>query len=305
MLKRTAFTMIELIFVIVIMGIIGKFGVEFLAQAYKSFIFAKINHELQSTSEQTVEFIAARLQNRIKDSVIARTTPPTTPPTFFPVQQSSGANTYTVLEWIASDVDGFRGTTKPLWSGIIDLENSSSSTTVLVSPETNTTASNTLITTLSNSQTTLNDAALYFIGSNNDLDGYGWNGTAIADQNSVMHPITSVAGAGNENKFAPAVGNFSGVDVYEYYKLSWTANAVVMENYDTTTNMGDLYFYHNYQPWNGDKYYDNNDSNHKSLIMKNVSTFQFISIGAMMKIQVCTKSTLVEEYSLCKEKTVL
>lgn len=302
MLKRGAFTMIELIFVIVIMGIIGKFGVEFLAQAYKSFIFSKINHELQSTSEQTVEFIAARLQNRIKDSVIARTGASTT---FYPVQVASGGNTYKVLEWIASDVDGFRGTTKPLWSGIIDLKHSSSSITVLVSPETNTTSLNTLIDTLSNSKTTLNRSALYFIGSNNDLDGYGWDGTTIADQSSVMHPITSVAGSGNEDKFAPAKGNFSGIDVYEYYKLSWTANAVVMENYDTTTNMGDLYFYHNYQPWNGDLYYENNDSDHKSLIMENVSTFQFISIGAMMKIQVCTKSTLVEEYSLCKEKTVL
>lgn len=58
---RTAFTMIELIFVIVVMGIIGKFGVEFIAEAYKGFINAKINHELQATSEQTVEIIAARL----------------------------------------------------------------------------------------------------------------------------------------------------------------------------------------------------------------------------------------------------
>ena len=66
MLKRNAFTMIELIFVIVIMGIIGKFGVEFLAQAYKSFIFSKINHELHSTSEQAVEIIAKRLENRIR-----------------------------------------------------------------------------------------------------------------------------------------------------------------------------------------------------------------------------------------------
>jgi len=42
MKTRAAFTMIELIFVIVVMGIIGKFGVEFLAQAYKSFIFSSV-----------------------------------------------------------------------------------------------------------------------------------------------------------------------------------------------------------------------------------------------------------------------
>ena len=69
---KYAFTMIELIFVIVIMGILSKFGVEFLAQAYQSFIFSKVNSTLSSQSEVAVESIAARLQFRIKDSVIAR-----------------------------------------------------------------------------------------------------------------------------------------------------------------------------------------------------------------------------------------
>ena len=70
---RNAFTMIELIFVIVIMGIIGKFGVEFLVQAYNSYIASSINNTLQYNSGAAVEFIATRLQDRIKDSVIVRT----------------------------------------------------------------------------------------------------------------------------------------------------------------------------------------------------------------------------------------
>ena len=72
MKTRSAFTMIELIFVIVVMGIIGKFGVEFLAQAYKSFIFSNVNNTLHSKSASAVEFIASRLQYRIKDSLIMR-----------------------------------------------------------------------------------------------------------------------------------------------------------------------------------------------------------------------------------------
>ncbi len=66
--------MIELIFVIVIMGIIGKFGVEFLAQAYRSFISTTVNHNLQSSSASAVEFVSTRLQHRIKASTIARET---------------------------------------------------------------------------------------------------------------------------------------------------------------------------------------------------------------------------------------
>ena len=45
--KRFAFSMLELIFVIVILGVLSKFGVEFLAQAYNNFIFSKINNTLQ------------------------------------------------------------------------------------------------------------------------------------------------------------------------------------------------------------------------------------------------------------------
>jgi len=306
MKNRFAFTMIELIFVIVIMGIIGKFGVEFLAQAYNSFIFSKINHELQSSSEATVEFIAKRLEGRIKDSVIARLADKS----FDAIGDVNISKTYVVLEWIGSDTDGFRGISNtnvphlPDWSGIIDLDEGNATT--LVSPETNTTAINSLIHILSGSTESIFDSALFFKGANSDIKtGYGWdtNTVTINAQRGAMHPVQSVAG--NLDQFTSSTGtNFSGIDVYEYYKLAWSAYAVVMEDYNATTKMGNLYFYHNYQPWQGEQYDDNNDSKHKSLLMKNVSTFRFTAIGSIMKIQVCTKTDLVEEYSLCKEKTV-
>jgi len=44
----------------------------------------------------------------------------------------------------------------------------------------------------------------------------------------------------------------------------------------------------------------------KVLLAENVSTFRFISLGSLMKIQVCIKSDLLEgeEHSICKDKTV-
>jgi len=306
MKNRFAFTMIELIFVIVIMGIIGKFGVEFLAQAYKSFLFSKINHELQSNSEATVEFIAKRLEGRIKDSVIAREANGN----FDAIGDVDNTKTYVVLEWIGSDTDGFRGISNagaphlPNWSGIIDLDEGNSSR--LVSPATDTTKINQLISILSAGTTDINDSALFFIGANSDIiTGYGWdsNLTAINAQRGAMHPIQSVAG--EPTHFTSSTGtNFTGVDVYEYYKLAWSAYAIAMEDYNTTTKMGNLYLYHNYQPWLGEHYNDNNDTSHKSLLMQNVSTFRAAAIGSIMKIQVCAKTDLVEEYSLCKEKTI-
>jgi len=297
---RSAFTMIELIFVIIIMGILGKFGVEFMFQAYNSFIFTNINNTLQSNSASSLEFIASRLQYRIKNSVIARygNNPHLNLSNFSSISSIDDTKTYSVLEWVSTDIDGYRGTTTPTWSGIIDLNNTAADKDTLISPQTDTGAISNLINILSHGDSTINNAAIYFVGSNSNLNGYGWNG-AITDQSQVMHPIKAISGAANINRFSPRGGDFSGIDVYEYYKLTWTANAVVIEN-NTAKHRFELAFYFDYQPWDGQNY----KSGKRVVIMENISTFQFTAIGSIMKIQICAKTLIPKEYSLCKEKTI-
>jgi len=292
---RTAFTMIELIFVIVIMGIIGKFGTEFLVQAYNSFISTKINNSLQSQSASAVELIAARLQYRIKDSVIARISDTSTP---IGIGSASGTD-YKVLEWVAYDIDGFRGDSTPNWSGILDLDAGDANS--LISPATDTSKIDALIQTLSygNGNSNISDAALYFIGSDSDVvSGYGWDTdvTLINLQQGTMHPITSTS---NLEEFVSSTGtNFSGITLSEYYKLAWTANAIVYT--PGTNDKGTLTLWYDYQPWKGDRF----SAGKSAILMQNVSTFSFMSIGSLLKIQVCVKSDILEEYSLCKEKTI-
>lgn len=292
MKTRSAFTMLELVFVIVIMGILGKFGVEFMFQAYNSFIFSKVNNNLQANSASSLELITSRLQYRIKDSVIARDAT-----TFDSISDINTSKNYNVLEWISTDTDGYRANTTPYWSGIIDLNHANADKDTLISPQTDTSNVSNLIKILSNDATkTIDNAAIYFIGSNSDINGYGWGG-AITDQSQVMHPIKS---GGAVDILKPRGGDFSGIDIYEYYKLAWTANAVAIENIDAAKHTFRLEFYYNYQPWDGDTYLD---GDHFTL-MKDISTFQFTSIGSIMKIQICAKTLIPEEYSLCKEKTV-
>ncbi|MDY0124488.1 type II secretion system protein [Sulfurimonas sp.] len=287
-MRRAAFTLLELIFVIVIMGILARFGIELLSQAYKSFIFSSVNNALQSQSAAAVETIAARLQYRIKDSVIAREADDD----FFGLAGYTADNA-PILEWVGMDADGLRGDsaqTTPLWSGIIDLQ--ASTAAALSLPQTDTGKIGTLINTLSNGGSSYNDVAFYFIGSDSDVqNGYGWTigGGGISDQNHTMHPVTDPAG---NNIF-----NFSNIDVYEYYQLAWTAYAVVHNSADDT-----LWLHYDYQPWKGENY--NNANTKKVKIMDNVDTFQFIAAGSIVKIQVCVNSDLMEDYSLCKEKTV-
>lgn len=296
-MRKAAFTLLELIFVIVVMGILAKYGVELLSQAYKSFIFSNINNTLQSQSAAAVETIASRLQYRIKDSIIARQTDGS-----FQALASNTDDTAPILEWVGYDVDGFRGNvgTVPLWSGIIDLNQSSAN--ILISPATDITAANALIDILSPDATTINDAALYFIGSDTDIQsGYGWDGntTTIDTQGGAMHPINLVIG--QPTQFAPAIGTFSGVNVYEYYQLAWTAYAVGITDYNDTSKTGTLKLWYDYQPWKGETYSQHGTS---VTLMENVSTFRFRAAGSIIKIQVCVNSDLVEDYSLCKEKTV-
>lgn len=302
--------MIELIFVIVVIGIVGKFGVEFLAQAYKNFIFTSVNQTLQSDSETAIEFISSRLQHRIKDSVIAKKSDAS-----YDALSSVDptATDYVTLEWIATDIDGFRGNSDtptslnfPNWSGIIDID--SSSKTTLVSPGSDTLKIDSLISTLSYGTKGLGDAALYFIGSDTNINSsFGWDGNIttqgeISSTSDVLHKIeaNSATVAVDDFKSSIAGVDFEEVYIYEYYKLVWSANAVVYE--PGSDNQGTLRFYYNYQPWNGDTYSDGDSA----VLMENVSTFRFKAVGSIIKIQVCTKSNLISEetYSICKEKTI-
>ncbi|MFA5428673.1 MAG: prepilin-type N-terminal cleavage/methylation domain-containing protein [Sulfurimonas sp.] len=286
-MRKSAFTLLELIFVIVIIGILSKFGIELLFQAYKNFIFSSVNNTLHSNSAAAVETIASRLQYRIKDSVIAREDDGD----IFALSGYTDDNAM-ILEWTGSDIDGFRGDSLPLWSGIIDINLSSATT--LVSPETNTTELNTLIDALSNGGSGIDDAAIYFVGSDSDIEtGYGWNG-AIATQNFALHPIN--AGT-NINEFVTGITgvDFNGTNIYEQYQLAWTAYAVVHTPAD-----GNLTLYYDYQPWKGESY---NNGQHV-VLMENVDTFRFRAVGSIVKIQVCVKTDLMGDYSLCKEKTI-
>lgn len=299
LLNRKAFTMLELIFVIVIMGIIGKFGVEFLAQSYESFIFSKINNDLQSNSATAVEFIAKRLEHRIKKSVISRNITGGTPGTWNYVQGGIGDDNATVLEWIAADTDGYRALTAPNWSGIIDLN--SSNATRLISTSTNLSSANQLINILSYGNTDINDSAIYFLDSIYTINSWGYDGIGVTDQNRTIHPIRSGT---NVNEIWPnSASDFSGREIFEYYKLSWTAYAIELKDYNATTKTGNLWLYYDYQPWQGEEFYDNGVKS--ALLAENISSFRFRSAGSLIKIQICAKSLLTgEEYALCKEKTV-
>lgn len=278
---RKGFTLIELIFVIVIMGILSKFGVELLYKTYETYVYSNTLNRLESQSEMALKQIANRLQYRIKDSTVAR------------VGSGGGAipiggdtadslTNATVLEWIGMDIDGWRNTGAPTWNGFIDLDPSISTAATLSSP---------------GSTAAAGSGAMFFIGGNVDLTGsFGWTGP-IVDQSGAMHPVN----IGNNNITSSNGSDFTGVDVYEFYQFAKNAYSVSLE--------GDkLYFYYDYAPWDGGNMASASAAGNKQLIMEHVKTFSFTSLGDILIIQVCAADEDITgegEYAICKEKLVL
>jgi len=300
MKNKNAFTMIELVFVIVVMGILGKFGTEFLAQAYSSFISTQVQNKFQNQSATAVEFIAKRLQYRIKSSVVVREH--STPfDSNFELLEGFQSGGYDVLEWVSYDSEGLRD---KAWSGIYSKEHSN---TELYSPETDTSQVNTLISTLSNTNSSLDNAAIFFIGSDSSKDSWGWDGSAaFTDFSNSMKPIK--AGSSTKEFAADVSGSddFSVLDLnnnqYNSYQLSWTANAIVFDKANQR-----LLFYSDYQPWEGENY---TDAGIKELIMEEVSDFKKKQSKSIITIKVCSINEKLKDlkeaaFLTCKEKTIL
>ncbi|MFC2073679.1 Tfp pilus assembly protein FimT/FimU [Campylobacterota bacterium] len=301
---RKAFTFIEMVFVIVVLGILAKFGAEIFRNVYQNYTLSVTNNKLQTDSEIAIQQISNRLQYRIKNSVIGRDSTGGVGD-FKGLSAASGSENYNILEWVGYDVDGWLGddtNTTPTWSGFIDVDDLvNSNVNTLVSPASDFRSGgrvDTVIQALSPSTTTVADAAIIFTGSNSNVKtDYGWDTTYAYDQNDTA--VQRISAASSLNQISPTAGdNFSGVDVYEQYKMSWTAYALELNNRT-------LRLYFDYQPWRGERHTDGNSS----IIMEDVTTFKFQVIGDILKVQICVgdKNILNDvngEYAICKEKAI-
>lgn len=315
--KKSAFTLIELMIVIVVMGIVGKYGIELLIQAYDYYILNAAQNRFQVQSQTAVEQAAARLQYRIPETLVVRQTAVANgigglEAAMAPIASAvdAGGDQITALEWIGYDIDGWRGdgtSTNPTWSGIIDVDNPAAiaAGNYLVSPGSDTGRITSVIGALSNTALNQDAAVMFYIGDKNInvMSGYGLDRTVINDQTRNIHRLV---GNANVNEFVANGGAFAGTDVYEYYRLAWSAYALV---HDKST--GNLWLYYDYRPWLGDNLVTRNDGSvtPHSLLMENVDTFRFRSIGDAMKLQICIKDqdlfdNASKEFAVCKEKTI-
>jgi len=323
---RRAFTLLELVFVVVIIGLLANFGTSLLMTTYTSFTASTVNNRMQVNTDLTLKQISNRLRYRLRGSVIQRSAVGAVDIT--PIQVPfAGAGIPRDLEWIGIDSDGllgsagtFAGWYQPTWSGFIDIGDAGARASnaqaiplppfFLESPGSNFAQANTVIQAVNSNPvagagTGIAQAAIFFVGENsNVLTGYGWQGAINTQFNVAAHPVF---GLGTQLRDSTGT-SFSGVDIYERYHLSWTAYSISLEDWDGD-NQGpgpgplrfdDLVLRYDYQPWNG----QNANTGAARLLLTNVDSFKFKADGDVISVQICVNEDNFMnggQYSLCEE----
>ena len=322
---KKAFTLLELVVVIVVLGIIAMMSFNAIMNIYSNYFQTKTVNELETQTEIALEQISKRLEHRIKPSVIARKTDGA----FLALNDSrvTLAQDYEILEFIPyayeifNDVisldandnvieqDGKAGR----YSGYADLAKSSPATG-LISPGSNfTTGVVETIKDLTCKDDTRNATCVDFTKKNggvvaifsdvyyNVQDSFGYKGDIT---NLDIAKVGVKGGQSGLNGNTLEISGFANKQISEQYHLAYTANAIVPEQSadpkDTANGVFDLNLYYDYRPWMGEKYKSNGE---KATLAKNVTRFVFTEKNGVIVLNLCMRAKH-SEITICKSKAV-
>ena len=298
---RPALSMVELVFVIAVLGIVASIGAEIVVQVYESYLVQRATYRSSIKTELAATQIVNRLSSSIPNTIIARVS--NANPSYVPLDHLDNAN-YMVLQWIGADDDSFGSIAsdtnrKPGWSGLCDVDASSANS--IVTPGSNLTVSSNVINNLS--LASISDAALFFstvshagnIGYNGNTSGVG----RIQNINTATYPHSFTL----DNNMT---------QISELYKLAWSSYAIVPvqrnggDCTDPTTQQCDLELRYDFRPWEGDRYNDSNDYLRKTLL-RNVTVFRFTGSGNTIRFKICQEEKIGGNLNIttCKEKAVI
>jgi len=271
--NKKAFTMVELIFVIVILGIVASIGSQIIADVYESYIIQRAQHRASLKTEIVANQIANRLVRAISGTVVRRVD---LNGTIKNINEIATDNP-NVLQWVGADIDSFTaisGTTasarKPGWSGFCDVDNWATNDTNISTPGSNLDLANTIIENLGGD---IANAILFFPDSPYPSE----------------HNVSSGSNETITLDSAPA-------KIVEHYKLAWSSYALEAKS------DGDLLLHYNFAPSRGTQIKDQNTS----ILLRNVSTFEFKGDGRTIRFKLCVDENIGTDnnVTICKEKAV-
>ena len=115
---KRGFTLIELVFVIVVLGIISMFGADLYTKIYKSYVHVSAVNQLEARTQNAMMLITNRLEDRIKSSTIGRDLAVND---FVPISDLTNPR-FDILEWIGQSVETRNINQRtPGWSGFMSM----------------------------------------------------------------------------------------------------------------------------------------------------------------------------------------
>ena len=312
---KRAFTLLELVVVIVVLGIIAMMSFNAIMNIYSNYFQTRTVNELETQTEIALEQISKRLEHRIKPSVIARKTDGA-----FLALNDSGVNLnaeYEILEFIPYAYEIFNdvpsGSNKAgRYSGYADLAKSSPATG-LISPGSNfSTEVVETIKDLTCKDDTRNSKCVDFENKDGGVvaifydvyydvqNSFGYKGISNLD----IAKVGVKGGQSGLNGDTLEISGFANKQISEQYHLAYTANAIVPEQSadpkDTANGVFDLNLYYDYRPWMGEKYKQNGE---KATLAKNVTRFVFTEKNGVIVLKLCMRAKN-SEITICKSKAV-
>ena len=322
---KRAFTLLELVVVIVVLGIIAMMSFNAIMNIYSNYFQTRTVNELETQTEIALEQISKRLEHRIKPSVIARKTDGA-----FLALNDSGVNLnaeYEILEFIPYAYEIFndvisldandnvieQGGKAGRYSGYVDLTKSSPATG-LISPGSNfTTGVVETIKDITCRNETRDATCVDFENKDggvvaifsdvyyNVQDSFGYKGDITKLD---IAKVGVKDGQRGINGNTLEISGFANKQISEQYHLAYTANAIVPEQSqsqaDKNNGVFDLNLYYDYRPWMGEKYKQNGE---KSTLAKNVTRFVFTEKNGVIVLKLCMRAKN-SEITICKSKAV-
>ena len=313
---KRAFTLLELVVVIVVLGIIAMMSFNAIMNIYSNYFQTRTVNELETQTEIALEQISKRLEHRIKPSVIARKTDGA-----FLALNDNRVNLdakYEILEFIPYAYEIFNdvpsGNKAGRYSGYVDLANSSPTTGLISSGSNFTTEVIETIKDLTCKDDTRNATCVDFTNKDggvvaifsdvyyNVQSSFGYsNGTVPVDLDIAKVGVKGGQSGLNGNTLE--ILGFGGKQISEQYHLAYTANAIVPEQSadpkDAANGVFDLNLYYDYRPWMGQGY----KNGEKATLAKNVTRFVFTEKNGVIVLKLCMRAKN-SEITICKSKAV-
>lgn len=276
--KRSGFSLVELTFVIAVLGIVSSIGAEIIAQVYESYIVQRGQYRASAKTDLAINQIANRLRYAIPGTVGFRAT---LGGGFTPITETNTGSDK-VLQWVAYDGDSFEAMTaasrRAGWSGFCDTVPAASTATVLSTPGSQMGLTTTIIGNLGGN---INASRIYF-----------------STEFSIYLPINSYAvasGAGESITLTAAVP--AGSSIFERYKLAWTSYALEVDGND------DLILHYNFAPVIGQAI-----AGSSSILLHDVSNFRFKGSEGSLRVKICKEEQIgfnaADTIHACKEKVI-